>query len=85
VDLKDRKIWVNALNPGPIGISVLRNVVKTEEEEEKNIYGSLAAMTMMNRIGTPDKIAKAAVFLASDNSSYVTGIELFVDGGAEQV
>jgi NAD(P)-dependent dehydrogenase (short-subunit alcohol dehydrogenase family) len=39
----------------------------------------------MNRLGTPDEIAKAAVFLASDDSSYITGIDLFVDGGAGQV
>jgi NAD(P)-dependent dehydrogenase (short-subunit alcohol dehydrogenase family) len=43
------------------------------------------AATPMNRIGTPDEIAKAVVFLASDDSSYITGIELFVDGGLAQI
>jgi NAD(P)-dependent dehydrogenase (short-subunit alcohol dehydrogenase family) len=84
VDLKERKIRVNALSPGPIDTSVLNNVIKTEEEK-KQVHASLAASTVMGRIGTPDEIAKAAVFLASDDSSYVTGIELFVDGGAGQI
>jgi NAD(P)-dependent dehydrogenase (short-subunit alcohol dehydrogenase family) len=84
VDLKERKIRVNALSPGPVDTSVFNNVVKTEEEK-KQIHASLAAVTAMGRIGTPDEIAKAAVFLASDDSSYVTGIELFVDGGAGQI
>jgi NAD(P)-dependent dehydrogenase (short-subunit alcohol dehydrogenase family) len=82
--LKERKIRVNALSPGPIVTSVLKNVAKSDEEEEK-ILASLAALTVMNRTGTPDEIAKAAVFLASDDSSYVTGIDLFVDGGAGQI
>ena len=46
---------------------------------------SFAAAVPMGRMGTPDEVAKAAVFLASDDSSYVTGIELFVDGGMAQV
>jgi NAD(P)-dependent dehydrogenase (short-subunit alcohol dehydrogenase family) len=55
------------------------------EEESKLFRDTLAASTPMNRIGTPDEIAKAAVFLASDDSSYITGIELFVDGGTAQI
>jgi len=46
---------------------------------------ALEATVPMNRLGTPDEIAKAAVFLASDDSSYITGIELFVDGGTAQI
>ena len=84
VDLKDRKIRVNALSPGPIETAVLNNLVKSEEEQKK-IYDSLAASTVIGRTGTSDEIAKAAVFLASSDSSYVTGIDLFVDGGAGQV
>ncbi|CAF0743407.1 unnamed protein product [Didymodactylos carnosus] len=84
VDLKERKIRVNALSPGPIETSVLRNIFTTEEEK-KQAYDSMASKTVMGRVGRVDEIAKAAVFLASDDSSYVTGIELFVDGGAGQV
>ena len=45
----------------------------------------IAAATPLGRLGTPDEVAKAAVFLASDDASYITGIELFVDGGFAQV
>ena len=84
VDLKERRIRVNALSPGPIITSVLDNLGKTEEEK-KAIYDSMAVGTVMGRTGTTDEIAKAAVFLASDDSSYITAIELFVDGGRAQI
>jgi NAD(P)-dependent dehydrogenase (short-subunit alcohol dehydrogenase family) len=84
VDLKDRRIRVNALSPGAIDTPILRNAGNTEEEQNEYIK-LCAAANPMNRIGTPDEIAKAAVFLASDDSSYVTGIELFVDGGMGQI
>jgi len=84
VDLKERKIRVNALSPGAIDTPGLRGSIKNEEET-KLFLNAMAASTPMNRIGTPDEIAKAAVFLASDDSSYITGIELFVDGGTAQI
>ena len=84
VDLKERKIRVNALSPGPIDTPGLRGLGKTEEES-KSVLAAFEARVPMGRVGTPDEIAKAAVFLASDDSSYVTGIELFVDGGIAQV
>jgi NAD(P)-dependent dehydrogenase (short-subunit alcohol dehydrogenase family) len=71
-DLKARHIRVNVVSPGPIDTEGLRL------EGLKNIVP-------MGRLGAPDEIAKAVVFLASDDSSYVTGIELFVDGGMAQV
>ena len=83
-DLKERKIRVNTLSPGPIDTSVLNNIIKTEEEKKK-IYESLAAATVMGRVGASDEIAKVAVFLASNDSSYITGIDLCADGGAAQV
>lgn len=54
-------------------------------KKKKEIYDFLAYTTVMGRVGTSDEIIKAAVFLASDDSSYITGIELFVDGGTAQI
>ena len=84
VDLKDRKIRVNAISPGPIDTPIFSSVIQTEEQIEQ-IKASLVASVPMGRMGSPDEIAKAALFLASDDSSYVTGIELFVDGGMAQI
>jgi len=84
VDLKGRGIRVNAISPGPIdtpGINNLRTTMEQIEEFKKNIVATVP----MGRMGDPDEIAKAAVFLASDDSSYVTGVELFVDGGTAQI
>jgi NAD(P)-dependent dehydrogenase (short-subunit alcohol dehydrogenase family) len=83
-DLKNRHIRVNAVSPGSIdtpGLSVLLASSETGEQRRKMI----ANVTPLGRLGTPDEIAKAVVFLASDDSSYVTGAELFVDGGFAQV
>jgi NAD(P)-dependent dehydrogenase (short-subunit alcohol dehydrogenase family) len=78
VDLKSRKIRVNVLSPGTIDTGVFDGVPK----EVKDQFISLIPMA---RIGEPEEIAKAALFLASDDSSFVTGIELFVDGGTAQI
>jgi NAD(P)-dependent dehydrogenase (short-subunit alcohol dehydrogenase family) len=83
-DLKDRKIRVNALSPGPIETPAIDGLAG-DEEKSKQFKAQMAAQVPLGRIGQPDEIAKAAVFLASDDSSYVTGIELFVDGGMIQV
>jgi NAD(P)-dependent dehydrogenase (short-subunit alcohol dehydrogenase family) len=83
-DLKDRRIRVNAVSPGSIdtpGLSELLASSATGEQRRKMISNSVP----LGRLGTPDEIAKAVVFLASDDSSYVTGTELFVDGGFAQV
>ena len=84
VDLKERKIRVNCVSPGPIDTPMLRNVGHTDEEK-KAFVDFVTGTTAMNRIGAPDELAKAVVFLASDDSSYITGIELFVDGGVAQI
>ena len=83
-DLKDRRIRVNAVSPGSIdtpGLSDLLASSETGQQRLKMISNSVP----LGRLGTPDEIARAVVFLASDDSSYVTGTELFVDGGFAQV
>ena len=77
-DLKARKIRVNVLSPGTIDTAVFVGV-------PKEIKDQFVAQIPMGRIGQPEEIAKAALFLASNDSSFVTGIELFVDGGTAQV
>jgi NAD(P)-dependent dehydrogenase (short-subunit alcohol dehydrogenase family) len=83
-DLKDRRIRVNAVSPGYIdtpGLSGLLAASGAAEQRRKTISNTVP----LGRFGTPDEIAKAVVFLASDDSSYVTGTELFVDAGVAQV
>ena len=77
-DLKARSIRVNVISPGTIDTGVFVGVPK----EMKDQFVSLIPM---GRIGQPEEIAKAALFLASDDSSFITGIELFVDGGTAQI
>jgi NAD(P)-dependent dehydrogenase (short-subunit alcohol dehydrogenase family) len=83
-DLKDRRIRVNAVSPGTIdtpGLNQLLASAPAGEQRRKAISNAVP----LGRFGTPDEIAKAVVFLASDDSSYVAGVELFVDGGFAQV
>jgi NAD(P)-dependent dehydrogenase (short-subunit alcohol dehydrogenase family) len=84
VKLKHRKIRVNAISPGPIDTPGVNAVAQTKEQIEQ-IKTNLVASVPLGRMGSPDEVAKAASFLASDDSSYVTGIELFVDGGMVQI
>ncbi len=84
LDLKERRIRVNAISPGPIDTPGLDGLAQTEGVGEQ-LKASLVASVPLGRLGTPDEIAKAVVFLASDDSSFVTGTELFVDGGAAQI
>jgi NAD(P)-dependent dehydrogenase (short-subunit alcohol dehydrogenase family) len=83
-DLKERRIRVNAVSPGPIETPGLNNLVASTGAGEERLE-MLSNNVPLGRLGTPDEIAKAVVFLASDDSSYVTGTELFVDGGFAQV
>jgi NAD(P)-dependent dehydrogenase (short-subunit alcohol dehydrogenase family) len=83
-DLKDRRIRVNAVSPGPIDTPGLNDLVASTGAGEQRLK-MLAHIVPLGRLGTPDEIAKAVVFLASDDSSYITGAELFVDGGFAQV
>jgi len=84
LDLKERKIRVNAISPGPINTPGLYGLGQTAGVGDQLKEGLIASVPM-GRIGTSDEIAKAVVFLASDDSSFVTGAELFVDGGAAQI
>jgi NAD(P)-dependent dehydrogenase (short-subunit alcohol dehydrogenase family) len=85
VDLKDRKIRVNVVSPGTVITPGYKTELGMTDEQIEQFKAQVAATTPLGRAGTPDEIAKAVVFLASDDSSYVNGIELFVDGGMAQV
>jgi NAD(P)-dependent dehydrogenase (short-subunit alcohol dehydrogenase family) len=82
-DLKQRKIRVNAISPGPIDTPIFNGVLN--EEQTKQLNATLVANVPLGRMGNSDEVAKAASFLASDDSSYITGTELFVDGGMAQI
>jgi NAD(P)-dependent dehydrogenase (short-subunit alcohol dehydrogenase family) len=84
-DLKDRKIRVNAVSPGVIPSPVYRNSLGLTDEQIKQYANSAVVNIPLGRTGTLDEVAKVVSFLASDESSYVTGIELFVDGGMAQI
>ena len=78
-DLKGRNIRINVLSPGTVETPGLSNLMTAEQKAEA------VTVVPLGRLGTPDDLGKAAVFLSSDDSAYVTGIELFVDGGVAQI
>ena len=84
LDLQGRNIRVNAISPGPTRTPGVTGLARTEEEWQQ-LSAAVAATVPLGRMADPDEIAKAVVFLASDESSYVNGIELFVDGGQAQI
>jgi NAD(P)-dependent dehydrogenase (short-subunit alcohol dehydrogenase family) len=83
-DLKQRRVRVNAISPGSIDTPGLNGLLASSPAGEQR-REMIATVTPLGRLGTADEIAAAAVFLASDDASYVTGTELFVDGGFAQV
>src|SRR5713101_6809346 len=83
-DLKDRRIRVNAVSPGSTDTPGMNNLLASSETGEQRLK-MIAESIPLGRLGTPDETVKAIVFLASDDSSYITGTELFVDGGMAQV
>ncbi len=83
-DLKDRGIRVNAVSPGSIDTPGLSGLLASSEAGAQRLK-MISSTVPLGRLGRPDEIAKAVVFLASDDSSYVAGTELFVDGGFAQV
>ena len=84
LDLKERKIRVNAISPGVVPTPGYDHLGLNDEQLQEFV-NSQAVTIPLGRVGTPDEIAKAVVFLASDESSFVNGIELFVDGGMAQI
>lgn len=84
-DLKGRNIRVNVISPGTVVTPGYKTELGMTDDQIESFAAQAAATTPLGRAGTPDEIAKAVVFLASDDSSYVTGTELFVDGGAAQI
>jgi NAD(P)-dependent dehydrogenase (short-subunit alcohol dehydrogenase family) len=84
LDLRERKIRVNAISPGVVPTPGYDHLGLSDEQMQEFV-DSQAATIPLGRVGTPDEIAKAVVFLASDDSSFVNGIELFVDGGMAQI
>jgi NAD(P)-dependent dehydrogenase (short-subunit alcohol dehydrogenase family) len=84
VELKDRKIRVNSMSPGPIETPALENAGLTAEQVEQ-VAAQFASEVPLGRRGKAEEVAAAVLFLASDESSYVTGVDLAVDGGMAQV
>ena len=83
-DLKDRRIRVNAISPGSINTPAATDLLASSEVGEQR-RKMVSTTVPLGRFGRPDEVAKAVVFLASEDSSFVTGTELFVDGGFAQV
>jgi NAD(P)-dependent dehydrogenase (short-subunit alcohol dehydrogenase family) len=83
LDLKDRGIRVNVISPGPIETPGLLGLA-ADAEQEKQLRAGLAASVPLGRLGRPEEVANMALFLASDEASFVNGAELFVDGGEVQ-
>jgi len=77
-DGRDRRIRSNVVSPGPINTSLANR-------QSPEVIARIVSTIPMGRMGEPDAVAKAVLFLASDDSSFVTGIELFVDGGRAQI
>jgi NAD(P)-dependent dehydrogenase (short-subunit alcohol dehydrogenase family) len=83
LDLKGTRIRINVLSPGATETPGLKGLVPSEHEQ--GLLDQLATTIPLGRVGQPREVAKAALFLASDDSSFVNGIELFADGGSAQV
>lgn len=83
MDLKDRKIRVNAISPGPIETPAINNLA-ADEEQAQQFKDAFVSQIPLGRIGQPEEVASAVSFLASSDSSFVNGSELFTDGGMRQ-
>jgi NAD(P)-dependent dehydrogenase (short-subunit alcohol dehydrogenase family) len=85
IDLKSRQIRVNVVAPGTIVTEAYKSELGLNDEQIEGMKAQVAATTPSGRTGTPEEVAGVVVFLASEDASYVNGVELFVDGGAAQI
>jgi NAD(P)-dependent dehydrogenase (short-subunit alcohol dehydrogenase family) len=85
VDLKGRNIRVNVVAPGTIVTPGYRSELGLSDEQIEGFKAQAAAAAPLGRTGTPEEVAAAVLFLASDEGSYVNDVELFVDGGTAQI
>jgi NAD(P)-dependent dehydrogenase (short-subunit alcohol dehydrogenase family) len=85
IDLKGRNIRVNVVSPGTVVTPGYKSELGLSDAQIEQFKTQAAATAPLGRTGTPEEIAKAVLFLASDESSFITGTELFVDGGAAQI
>lgn len=85
LDLKKRKIRVNVISPGTVPTEGYSNALKLTAQQISQYESQTAVVTPLGRVGKPEEVAKPVLFLATDDSSYITGIELFVDGGFAQI
>ncbi len=83
LDLKDRGIRINVVSPGPIRTPGLGGLVP--EEHRQGLFDALAAEVPLGRLGEPEEVGKAVVFLASDDASFINAAEIYVDGGLAQI
>jgi NAD(P)-dependent dehydrogenase (short-subunit alcohol dehydrogenase family) len=76
---------VNVLSPGPIKTPGLVDLAGPDAAQQQGMLDYMASTVPLGRVGDPDEVAGAAVFLASDDASFIAGTELFVDGGQAQI
>lgn len=80
-EFKDRNLRVNTLVPGPTATAGLKGLAGPDETQQRALLDQFALGVPLGRVGSPEEVARAALFLASDDASFMTGSELFVDGG----
>jgi len=85
LDLKDRNVRINTISPGATRTPGLVDLAGPDAAQQQGLLDYLASQIPMGRVGEPEEIANAALFLASSDASFVNGIELFVDGGQAQI
>jgi NAD(P)-dependent dehydrogenase (short-subunit alcohol dehydrogenase family) len=85
LDLKERRIRINVLSPGPTNTPGLVGLAGDDQTAQRGLLDQLASLVPLGRVAEPAEIANVALFLASDESSFVNGVELFVDGGQAQI